>query len=703
MATLQRIRNRAGVLVAIIIGLALVAFILGDILNASHSLLRPNQLKIAEVNGKSIQYPDFQKKVEETAEIYKMNTGATQLDEDAWAQLREQVWQEYVRNAVMDDVYDELGLAVSSDELFDMIQGKNVHPIIQQLFTNRTTGQLDRSAILQFLKALEGGVSPQQKAYWLYIESQIRQERVMTKYNNLVRQGLYITKSEAQNSLNEKNKNVDIEFVALPYESISDSAVKVTDKEMQAYYDEHKENYKEDKSRTIDYVVFPVVATPTDDAATLKWMEEAKAEFAAAQDNQQYINVNSDVRFQNTYEKREDIHGGVGEFAFAGAIGEVYGPYKEGSSYRIVKIDDIKELPDSVEARHILIRPETVGSFDKAKAIADSLKTVIERGGNFAELAKIYSADQNSAVKGGDLGWFKRNQMVQPFEEAAFGSEVNSLNVVTTQFGVHLIQPTKKGKLTKQVRLAELVRNIEPSTQTYQAVYAQASKFASENSNGSAFDKSVTDQKLSKRVARLGENDRTVVGLDQSRALIRAAFQADVNSILLNNEQSRIFEFGDKFVVAKLASIQDEGYTPFADVKPTIKLAVARDKKAEMLVAKLKEAGSSSIGAVASKVAATVQSANNIHFDLYSAPVIGAEPAVIGTVVSMEKGKLSAPIKGNRAVYVATVTAINQLANTNVDAEKSRINQSLAYRAGIQAYDAQRKAVEIEDRRAKFY
>ncbi|RKD86066.1 peptidylprolyl isomerase [Mangrovibacterium diazotrophicum] len=705
MATLQRIRNRAGILVAIIIGLALVAFILGDILNASNSLLRPNQLKIAEINGESVQYPDFQKKVEETAEIYKMNTGQTQLNDNAWAQIREQVWQQYVREAVMGDVYEDLGLAVSGDELFDMVQGSNLHPVIQQLFTNPNTGQVDRTAVLQFLKAINSGqATAQQKAYWLYIEDQIKEERIQTKYNNLVRQGLYVTSAEAKESLNEKNKNVNIEFVSLPYASISDSAVSVNEKDLQAYYDEHKETYKQDATRTIEYLVFPVAATEEDDANTLKWIEDVKPEFETIQDNAQYVNVNSDVRFQNVYEKQDEMPENIADFAFSGNVGDVFGPFKENNAYKLVKIDDIKNLPDSVEARHILIKPETTGSYDAALALADSLKNLVEKGESFAKLAGIYSEDPGSAAKGGDLGWFKKNQMVKPFEEAAFNGDVNKLYVTTTQFGVHLIQPTKKGKEVKQVRLAELIRNIEPSTKTYQTVYGKASKFASENTSGSAFDEAAKTEGLSKRVARVSENDRQVVGLDQSRNMIRAAYTADVNDILVNNEGSTIFEFGDNFVIAKLASVQPEGYAPLNEVAPTIKLAVLKEKKGEALVAKMKEAASSDdIDAIASTLGTEVKSAANIHFDLYSVPVIGVEPAVVGTVVSMEQGKISAPIKGNNGVYITKVVAINELNNTNAEAEKARLEQSLAYRANYQAYEAQRSAAEIDDRRAKFY
>jgi peptidyl-prolyl cis-trans isomerase D len=225
MATLQKIRNRAGLLVAIIIGLALVAFILGDMIRSGSSLLKPGQLEIADINGESVSYPDFQKKVDELAEIYKMNSGKTQLDEDAWAQVREQAWQNLVRELVMSDVYDDLGLTVTSDELFDMVQGANLHPIIQQLFRNQQTGQVDRSAILRFLKSLDTNATPEQKAYWLYIEKQIKEERIQTKYDNLISKGLYVTTAEAKEGLAEKNHQVDIQYVQVPFSAMSDSAV----------------------------------------------------------------------------------------------------------------------------------------------------------------------------------------------------------------------------------------------------------------------------------------------------------------------------------------------------------------------------------------------------------------------------------------------------------------------------------------------
>ena len=200
MATLQNIRNHGGVLIAGVIGLALGAFILGDMLNSGSKLMKPSQMKIAEIDGESVQYPDFQKKVEELSEVYKMNTRQTQIDENTWDQIREQVWQGYLQENIIGKATENLGISVGADELFDLVQGKDPHPIIQNLFKNPKTGAIDKSMIIQFLKSLETTATPQQKAYWLFIENQIKQDKLRSKYNSLITKGLYVTTEEAKKS-----------------------------------------------------------------------------------------------------------------------------------------------------------------------------------------------------------------------------------------------------------------------------------------------------------------------------------------------------------------------------------------------------------------------------------------------------------------------------------------------------------------------
>ena len=702
MATLQNIRNRGSLMIAIVIGLALGAFILGDMLSSGNNLMKPSQMKIAEIDGESIQYPDFQKKVEELSEVYKMNTQQTQIDENTWEQIREQVWQGYLQENIIGKATDKLGITVSSEELFDLVQGNNPHPIIQQLFKNQQTGQVDKSTIIQFLKSLETNATPAQKSYWLYIENQIKQDKLRTKYSNLISKGLYVTTDEAKKSLISKNKSASFQYVVLPYSSVTDSEVKVSDDELKTYYNKHKDEYKQEKTRKIEYVTFEVLPSEADKTATEKWLTDSKVEFSTVTDNAQYINVNSDTRFDPSFSKREELSPSIGAWAFSAQPGDFYGPYVENGEYKLAKLDQFKMLPDSVQASHILINPQTIGSVEKAQALVDSLKRNIELGGSFAEAAMKYSEDPGSKLKGGDLGWFKRKQMVPEFEEAAFAGEVNKLYVVGTRYGFHLIKPTKKGKETNQVRVAILSKKVEPSTETYQMVYSQTSKFASENQTLEAFNKAVIEQKLDKKIATLNENDREVTGLESSRQIIRAAFTADQGKILVNNEGSSIFEFGNKFVIASLTGSTEDGLSTFEEAKIRVDLVVRKEKKAQVLADKFKSAGSD-LASVASKFSTGVKDASGVNFTSFSIPSLGFEPAVIGTVCSLPEGKVSAPIEGNNGVYLTKVTSFTTNTDTDLKGEKNRIAQSLGSRAGSQVFESLKKVTEIVDKRAKFY
>jgi len=693
-------------MIAIVIGLALGAFILGDMLNSGSKLMKPSQMKIAEIGGESVQYPDFQKKVEELSEIYKMNTQKSTIDEKTWEQIREQVWQEYLQENIIGKATEKLGLTVSSDELSDLVQGNNPHPIIQQIFKDPKTGQIDKSSMNKFLKSVvNNSASPQQTTYWLYIENQIRNDKLRTKYNNLVSKGLYVTTEEGKKSLEEKNKSANFQYVMLAYSTVSDATVTVSDSDLKEYYNKHKDEYKQEKTRKIEYITFNVLPSAADNAATQKWITDSKQEFATVTDNKQYVSVNSETPFDPSYYKKSELPAAIGEWAFSAQPGDFYGPYFENGEYKLVKLDQFKMMPDSVQASHILINPQTVGGVEKAKALVDSLKRKIELGTDFAEMARKYSEDPGSKVKGGDLGWFKRKQMVPEFEEAAFTGEVNKLYVVGTRFGYHLIKPTKKGKETNVVRIATLSRKVEPSNETYQKVYSETSKFASENQTVEAFNKSVLAQKLDKKIADLKENDQEVAGLESSRSLVKAAFNSEKGKILVNMEGSTIFEFGNKFVIGSLTEATEEGPSTFEEAKTKVDLAVRKDKKAQMLADKFKNAasGQSDLAGVASKLSTEVKEVAGVNFTSFSVPTIGFEPAVIGTVCCLAEGKISEPVQGNNGVYLTKVTSFKNGTNTDLKSERNRLAQTLNNRAGSQVFESLKKVADIVDRRSKFY
>lgn len=708
MATLEKIRTKAGLLVAIVIGISLAAFILGDMLKSGSSMFERNQMEIGEIDGESIQYPDFQKELEELGEIYKQNSGRTaQLDENSWVQVREQTWQNFVRKIVMGDVYKDLGIEISSDELFDMIQGSNLHPIIQQLFRNQETGQVDRNAVVRFLKSLEFGVAPEQRAYWLYLEKQIVDERTQSKYSNMIGKGLYVTGVEAEKSILGGSKKVNFDYIALNYRTVADSTVTVSENDLKAYFDAHQEDYKQEKLRRIEYITYSVTPSEADYTEGKNWINDIKADFEEANDNIQFVNSNSDVSFVGVWSKKADLPENIGNWVFdeKAKEGAVFEPYFENDTYTLSKVHEIKMMPDSVQARHILLAVATQQELIIQQVLADSLKTLIDGGANFAALATKYSTDQGSAVAGGDLGWFKRGQMVKPFEDAAFNNAKKEVTVVASQFGIHIIQTTKRGVETKQVQIANLVRKVEPSTRTYQDYYSQASKFAGENLTGEAFNTAVAEQKLSKRVVSLRENDRQIVGLEKPRELIRAVYNAEEGDVVVSTQESPIFELGDIFVIAVLTEVTEEGVAAFEDVRARVELSVTKEKKAEMLLAKANAAlaGKTDMTLISVELDASVQNAANLNFNAFSIPGLGLEPAVIGTVTNMEVDAVSKAVSGNNGVYIVKVTSIDEGIEEDIAVEQIRLAQSLGFRANSQSFEAHRNSVEIVDKRAKFY
>ena len=706
MATLQNIRNRAGILVSILIGLALIAFILTDLLSAGNSLFRANQYEVGKVNGNSFQYPEFQNKIEQLTDVYKMNTGQSQITEQIQNQIQDQVWQTFVRNSIMTGIYEKLGITISSDELFDMIQGSNIHPMIQQIFSNPETGQFDKSFVLNFIKYIDANAKdmPEQQKYWAYIQDQIILDREYMKYNNLIGKGQYITNQEVKQELENNTKTTDIQYISLPFSSIHDSTITVTEKELRDYYNQNKDQYKQEAQRTIQYVLFNVAATEEDDKNAQKWMEEIKADFASAENNQQFVNVNSDIPFDDVFQKKEELSEELAELAFNSDPGTVYGPYKEDNSYKLAKLDVRKNLPDSVNARHILIDPNVTG-IEMAKSLSDSLKQLLEKGASFAELAKEYSADRGSSILGGELGWFSRNQMTKPFEDACFNGEVKKIYVVPSQFGIHIIQIMNKGKEVSQARLAILARNIEPGTQTFQQVYAKASQFAGQSTSVNDFNEAVKNQEVSKMTAIITKDDVSFQGMEQSRSLIRAAWQAKKPGILVNNERSTIFEFGNNFIVAALVGIQEEGFNPFEQVKPRVELNVKQELKSKLLFEKMNNAFASEKDflVLANNLGTEVTEANDIRFDTYNIPALGMEPKVAGAISVLDNDQISNPIKGKNGIYIVKVISTTTNEGNDIEVEKERLLQTRQYSLGYLVFETLREAANIEDRRILFF
>ncbi|BDX37198.1 peptidylprolyl isomerase [Tenuifilaceae bacterium CYCD] len=698
MATLERIRNRAGVLVAVVIGLALFAFILGDLINSGGSLFNRAQMEVAEIAGTSIPYEQYQAKIDENENLQKLFSQQAALDEQSQIQIRERVWQDLLRTNIMQPEYEKLGLEIHEDELMDMVQGQNIHPIIQQQFGDPQTGQVNKEYINMLLKNLDN--DPRARAYWMYIEQEVIKDRLFTKYLNLIRKGLYVTSLQTKRSFADRTNKVDFDYAVARYSSVSDSTIKVSSSDLKDYYNAHKNDYKQQASRDVEYVVFPIKASDEDTKAAGEWINKTKDEFVASAEPKQFVNLKSDTPFDAKYHKESELPAEFGSWALNTSVGDVKGPVFDGNSYKVARLVDVKMMPDSVKARHILVSPkgQSQQDYNNAKSQADSLLSILKRGGNWNDIASRFSNDPGSKDKGGDLGWFPSGVMEQSFDEACFSNKKGEINVVETRYGFHIIEVTERGKESKKAQVAILERKVVPSSHTTQLIYAKAAEFAGMNKTHDKFVAAANAQKLTTRYANnLLQNDRNIAGLESPREMIRWAFKNEKGTV------STVFEFGDLYVVGVITNIREEGIAPLKQVSDDVKVKVIREKKAEILSKKVKDAmKSGNIADVARSLNSTVERAEKVSFSSYTLPSAGIEPAVIGTATTVAEGKLSGPIKGNAGVYVLAVTASTK-EDGDLNSEKFRLSNMYQSRAYYEAFEALKTNANISDKRYNFY
>lgn len=697
MATLEKIRSKGGVIVAIFIGFALFAFIMTDMMSSGSSMFRSASNDVAKINRTSVSIQEFQNKINEMEEFHKLNRNVSTLAEEEVHMLRDQTWNQLINQTLLGEKYDQLGLTVTSDELLDMVAGKNVHPFLLQhpLFANQNTGVYDQNQALNFLKAKN--TDPTLSFYWRVLEEQLINEKLFNKYKNLVKKGMYIPSAWVEEETEARNRMVDFDFVIARWSLISDSLVTVSDTEIKKYYKENGKLFKQDESRDIEYITFDIEPTEADKQATLDAIEKMKADFSNPQvDAAQFVNLNSDEPFHGVNQKASEFNFALEGFLASAVVNDVYGPYFEDESFKVSKVIAINQIPDSVKARHILIRE---ASLEASNLLADSLINLIKKGGNFSDLARKHSIDQGSAINGGDLGWFAEGMMVKPFNDACFEGKKGDLVKVESQFGVHIINIQEQGKTTTKFQVATLARKVSYSSKTYQNVYTNATRFAALNNTPEKFNNAITEENLTKRFGReLRKNDRNVGNLESPRELVRWAFESKINAL------STVFEFGDQFVIALLTKTNEEGTMPLVLVKPQIERELINNKKADLLIERFSQAikETESLANVAEKMNSQVQSAQDISFGSNQVPGAGIEPALVSLAVNAPANQISKPIKGNNGVFVVKV---NNIENSGIEKElvRQELNRTIEMSIDYQLIESLKENAKIEDNRSNFF
>jgi len=695
MATLEKLRSKGGVIIVVTILLALLAFILNDLLSNTNSLFIRSRTELANVNGKFVSINDFHDLAVKMEEYSKLSRGVSSFTEEESHMLRDQTWNQLLNELLLEDIFKKLGIVVSPEELRDMAIGNNIHPWINQLFADPQTGIYNKEYAIYFLQSKNEDTNA--SFFWDIFEKQIMHERKYNKYLNLIKKGMYVTNAWIEDEIASRSKSVDFDFVMVRYATIPDSTVIIDDLEINTYYKDNIDQFKQEASRDFEYVTFSVVPSDADREMVHETMLKMNNDFSNPQTNAiQYVQLNSDEPFDERFYRANALNPQIEDFVLTAEINDVFGPYFENEAFKLSRLVDIVLIPDSVKARHILIQEESV---EESLKVADSLLNLLKKGTDFALFALMHSKDQGSAINGGDLGWFTEGQMVKPFNDACFQGKKGDLVSVESQYGVHIINIQDQTKPIKKYQVATLERKITYSSKTYQDIYSKANIFKANNNDADKFNEAVTVQNLTKRFGRqVRENERRVGTLESPREMVKWAFRAKIGEV------SPVFEFGNQFVIALLTASAQEGFSLVEDVKPRIERELMNNKKAEMLITQFNTASSanSDLSIIAEIMNATVQSAENITFSSFSVPGAGSEPALVSLSVHSPANIISKPVKGNNGVFIVKVNSENF-----IEVKRESIKTQLANLAGqgidYQLIESIKKNAKIKDNRSKFY
>ena len=641
---------------------------------------------------------------------------------------RASLWNYIMERSIIRKTSEKLGLGVSTDELMELQFGQNISPLMAQRFPAPGGNQFfnqqpDRERINQFKTALESGeMNEEFKNYWLMQEGEIRKQRLQDKLNSLVSKAMITPNWMVEQANSDQNQRASFNYVKIPFDEIDNTEVEVTDADLQNYLSANSAKYATtEEARKVSYVAFDVVHTSEDSLGVKEEVTSLSNSFASAESDSSFVQ-NNYGSFGRGWMSADEIPEGLKDAAFTTSIGSVTAPYIDGNKYTIAKIIDRRVLPDSATVRHILLSVDPQNQaiplatqFRDAEARADSLKTVIEAGGDFKALAAQFSTDPGSKDKGGVYEYTGINQWVPEFNDVAFyKGDLNRLYSVRTQFGVHLIEPLGRKNInnTERVKVAYVSKNITPSTKTRNTKYEEAFNFINNNKDYAAFEKAVAenDALTLETSPFFKQNDYSVGSLgasDGSRNLVKGAFGTNQGDVLpkvypfqSTDDPANVYE--NKYVAAILTSIQGEGAPSLANYKDAILPFVRNEKKGEMIAGKI---NSQDLNSIASTFSTQVDTAANVSFSAPNVPSLGNEPKVVATAFSLTQDAVSSPIVGENGVYVVKLTFKPEPPDASTISPALKNSFSAGSRGQVPGalMESMKKAADVVDNRSTFY
>ncbi len=700
MAAIGQIRKRSGLLIAII-GVALAAFVLGDLFKSGGQGGRQNE-PVAVVNGEEISYQDFNSQAEQNIENQRQRSETGDISDQQRFSIRQQTYEQMVREILLQERYEELGIDVTKEELFELVQGDNPHQVIVNNFTDPNTNQFNPENVRQFLANLDQMERAQQQQ-WINLEQYIKEDRKSQKFNNLITKAYYVPDSLAKFRYQEQGTTADIDYFGIKYQTISDDEVNLSEEDYQSYYDKNKNRFKNDETqKNVDYVVFDVQPSEEDIQVIEQQVEDLYNELTEMDLNEvpRFVEAVSDQPYDSSWKSQGDLPARIESTMFNSEPGTIEGPYRENEQYHIAQLLETTTRPDSLKASHILIAysganraQDVTRSREEASAFADSLFSVVKNNPSSMGSKARKHSDGPTGAKGGDLGWFADGDMAYDFNEAVINGNEGDIVMAETQFGFHIIEITGKKNPVKKVRVAQIIRDIIPSNQTYQDYYRESSALAGESENTEQFEENIADQGLNKRSTGFFDKSKNnFPGINNARSIVRWAFDEETEI----NEVSPVFEESDKFIVAALVEERKAGYMPLEDVKERIEPLVLRDKKAEKIIGQIEDK-SGDFKSKAAALGTEIKQYDKLNYNGQNLKGFGRELEVIAKIFNLEEGETSEPLQGNMAVYVVKMNEISYPRTiTNYRGTKQSMQKEFE-RNTARIYQSIKEGADIED------
>ncbi|HVD97841.1 MAG TPA: peptidylprolyl isomerase [Cytophagaceae bacterium] len=696
MALINKINEKSG-LIAGVIAVALILFMLGGDIMSNNSIFRFGKDRVGTINGQNISFPEYQYILSQQEREFEIMRDQS-VGENERPGIEYQAWNKLINKFAYKPEFEKLGIAVTPEELIDMVQGKFIHPQIMSAFGGEQG--FDKQNVINFLQNFNQ-LQPNIQERWKMIEQQLPEMREREKYVNLLKKTEYITKEEAKRIYTDQNNKAEVKFVFVPYTTINDSTIKVTDDQLEDYINKNKDKYKVEAGRSIDFVTFNFTPSGEDSATVKKEVAELAINFKQAENDSAFAASNSDApsepRYMNMGELPQDLK-------YVGNIqtDSVYGPFLNNGKYALFKILAAKnDSIYSLRASHILFRIDA--DKEAAKKQANEVLAKIKGGASFEEMARQYGTD-GTKDRGGDLGWFSNNgQMVKPFQDACFKFNGKGLipQLVETQFGYHIIKITEP-KTNKKYLVATVEKDIIALDATKEMLYNKATAFAAAVKDTQTFREELKKDPTLQRYTspNTDKNARSLPTLSNAREIVKWAYNdASVGKV------SPVFTLDNQYVIAILTGEREEGTASVDDVRNEVTMRVKNELKGDQIIEKLK-----GISGDFDKIASTygpqalTGTSPEVNFASSSINSVGYDPVACGKVFGLKPGKKTAPFKGETGVVMLELVKITQapeVADYNQYKTQKETQRSNNDDSSID--EAIKKMADIKDTRYKFY